>query len=94
MLNYLLLPIAETQSSNYLIQQSRELADGVFKWHNALQRWSSQLSSVLNKIAEMKFEGCGQKLLCSLGKAKYRSVREESRMNRARIIQFLNNLFK
>lgn len=94
MLNYVLVPAIDAHGSNYLTARTRELSDGVSRWHNALQRWSSSLSSMFNQIAEMKFEDCGQRLLCSLGRAKYEAIREEPRMNRAKIIQFVNNLFK
>lgn len=94
MINYVLVPAIDAHGSNYLTARTRELSDGVSRWHGALQRWSASLSSLFNQIAELKFEDCGQSLLCSLGKARYESVREEPRMNRAKIIQFVNNLFK
>lgn len=97
MMNYVVVPAIEARgaSNNYLVERARELADGVSRWHNALQRWSAHLSSLFSKISDLRFEDCGRKFLCALGKAKYQSVREEPRkMNKARTIQFLNNLFK
>lgn len=96
MANYVVIPAIEARgSSNYFVDRAREIADSVSRWHNAIQRWSSHLSATFNHVAELRFEDCGQKLLCSLGKAKYQSLRDEQpRQYRARIIQFLNNLFK
>ena len=94
MLNYVLMPAIDAHGSNYLTARTRELSDGVGRWHNAMQRWSASLSSFFSQIADLKFEDCGQALLCSLGKAKYESVREEPRANRAKAIQFVNNLLK
>lgn len=93
MIQYVVVPAVEAHGS-YLGSRSKELVDNVSRWQNMIQEWASRLSMVLHKITNIRFDNCARKMLCSLGKAKYQSLKEEKRSAGSKIIDVFNSFFR
>lgn len=94
MIQYVVVPAVETHGSYYLGNQTRELVENVSRWQNTVQSWASQLSVLFQKITQIRLDSCARKLLCSLGKAKFQSLKEQKRSTGSRIIDVMNSIFR
>jgi len=94
MIQYVVVPAVQAHGSDYISNKTRELTDSVSRWQNVIQNWAAHLSSVFEKLTQIRFDSCTRKLLCSLGKAKYQSMREQKRSTGSKIIEALNSVFR
>lgn len=94
MIEYVVVPAVEVHGSYYLGSKPREIAENVSRWQSIIQNWASQMSSILNKITQIRLDACTRKLLCSLGKAKFLSLKEQKRSTGSKIIEVFNSFFR
>lgn len=94
MIQYVVVPAVEAHGSYYLGNKSRELVDNVSRWQSVVQNWASQLSTLFHQITQLRLDSCARKLLCSLGKAKFQSLKEQKRSAGSKIIDVMNSIFR
>lgn len=94
MIQYVVVPAVEAHGAYYLGNKSKELADTFSRWQTIVQSWASHLSSLFNRITKLKFDSCTRKLLCSLGKAKFQSLKEQKRSTGSKVVDMLNSFFR
>lgn len=94
MIQYVVVPAVEAHGSYYLANKSRELVDNVSRWQSVVQSWASQMSVLFQKITQIRVDSCARKLLCSLGKAKFQSLKEQKRSAGNKIIDVMNSIFR
>lgn len=94
MLQYVVVPAVQAHSATWLNENTRSAVDLSRQWAAVVQQWARRLADFLARLAEMRFEQCTRKMLCTLGRSASRGARQEKRSAGSRLVELLNNVFR